>query len=56
MICDSCSHYIWDEETQSSFCDVSFDEDEYAAMLNRNNKECPYFSLDDEYATVRHQI
>ena len=54
--CDSCTHNYYDEEAEGYYCDVNFDEDELAVMNYHGNKECPYYSSDDEYGLVRHQI
>ena len=54
--CENCSHLIYDEVTDSYFCDVDLDEDEYERCLNRHYRECPYFDDSDEYKVVRHQI
>jgi hypothetical protein len=35
---------------------VNLDEDEMYRFLTGNQKECPYFRADDEYAVVRHQM
>ena len=32
------------------------DEDDYARMLERGGKECPYWRDGDEYKVVRHQM
>jgi len=54
--CDSCTHNYYDEEAEGYYCDVNFDEDELAVMNYHGNKDCPYYSSDDEYGLVRHQI
>ncbi|MBQ1895084.1 MAG: hypothetical protein II167_05265 [Clostridiales bacterium] len=57
MICDSCAHYNYDEESDANYCDVNFDEDELISFLDHGNHNCPYYSPDDdEYKTVRHQM
>ncbi len=55
MICDNCSNYVFDEDSQEYFCDALLDEDEMQRFLTGDNKTCPYFRLDDEYAIVRKQ-
>jgi hypothetical protein len=54
--CDSCSNYEYDEDYESYICQVNLDEDELYRFVSSNCKECPYYSLDDEYAVVRHQM
>lgn len=54
--CDSCVNYIYDEDYESYSCLVNLDEDEMFRFLSGDNRECPYYRLDDEYAVVRHQI
>ncbi len=54
--CDTCSNYVFDEEEDAYLCEVSFDEDEMAHFLLHPHFECPYYSYDDEYRIVRHQM
>ena len=54
--CDYCANYVYDEESESYYCDVNLDEDEMYRFLSGTQQECPYFRLDDEYAVVRHQM
>ena len=54
--CDSCVNYVYDEDYESYSCMVNLDEDEMFRFLSGDNRECPYYRLDDEYAVVRHQI
>ena len=54
--CDYCANYVYDEETETYYCDVTLDEDEYYRFLTRNVKECPYYRSGDEYKVVRHQM
>lgn len=55
MNCENCVNYIWDEEQEEYICVAAFDEDEYVRFLSGNQKNCPYFRLDDEYGVVRKQ-
>ncbi|MBQ0083893.1 MAG: hypothetical protein KBS52_03930 [Clostridiales bacterium] len=55
MNCENCVNFVYDEETEEYVCMCDLDEDEYAALLYRGFKDCPYFRLDDEYGVVRHQ-
>ena len=54
--CEYCSNYIYDEEFGYYVCDVDLDEDEMYRFLSGNQRECPYFRMDDEYGVVRHQM
>ena len=54
--CDSCSNYVYDEEEDAYLCEVNLDEDEMAHFMMGASWECPYYSLDDEYRIVRHQM
>ena len=54
--CDYCANYVYDEESESYYCDVNLDEDEMYRFLSGTQQDCPYFRLDDEYAVVRHQM
>ena len=47
---------VYDEETETYYCDVNLDEDEYYRFLTSNVKECPYYRSGDEYKIVRHQM
>ncbi len=53
--CDSCFHYIWDEEEEYYYCDINLDEDDMARFLKGNTEACGHYSYDDEYAIVRKQ-
>ena len=55
MNCENCVNFVFDEETQEYVCVAAFDEDEYVRFLSGNQKNCPYFRLDDEYGVVRKQ-
>lgn len=54
--CDFCSHYVYDEETHTDYCEVNIDEDEMARSYTYSNYTCPYFHYDNEYETVHKQI
>ncbi|MBR6509483.1 MAG: hypothetical protein IKT38_02620 [Clostridia bacterium] len=54
-ICENCSNYIYDDESESYCCDAMLDEDEMYRFLKGDNKSCPYFSFYDEYSIVRKQ-
>ena len=36
--CDYCANYAYDEESESYFCDVNLDEDEYYRLSARNTR------------------
>lgn len=50
-----CANYVYDEESQSYFCDCDLDEDEMARFMSYSTYNCPYFNLGDEYKIVRKQ-
>ncbi len=47
--CDYCANYVYDEESESYYCDVNLDEDEYYRFISTEYKECPYYRNGDEY-------
>ena len=36
--CDYCANYVYDDETETYYCDVNLDEDEYYRFLTGNMK------------------
>ncbi len=54
--CEQCLFYVYDEENDNYYCEVSLDEDETEKYMRSANFACPYYRLNDEYATVRKQI
>lgn len=54
--CEYCANYIYDEEDDEYYCDVSLDEDEFMRLLESNYKACPYYRNGDEYSVVKHQM
>ena len=56
MNCKTCIYYEYDEDDDMYYCSVNMDEDDYARLLQRGHKECPFYIYDDEYAVVRHQM
>lgn len=54
--CDTCVNFVYDEEEECYYCLVDLDEDEMYRFLSGNQRECPYYRLDDEYGVVRHQL
>ena len=53
--CESCSNYIFDEQSESWYCDIDVDEDEMSRFLTSQTLDCPYYSFYDEYGIVRKQ-
>lgn len=54
--CDTCSNYVYDEEYDDYMCMVDIDEDEMSRMFSDSHFECSYYSYDNEYAVVKHQM
>ena len=54
--CETCMYFGYDEEWEEYYCEVNLDEDEMYRFLSGSQWECPYYSADDEYAVVRHQM
>ena len=53
--CDTCSNFIYDEESECYCCDINLDEDEMVLFLQRRNDACPYFSFSDDYKLAGRQ-
>ena len=53
--CDYCANYVYDEESESYYCDVNLDEDEMVRFLTNQSNQCPYWRPGDEYLTARKQ-
>jgi len=56
VCCDTCVNNVYDEDYDEYECMVNLDEDEMYRFLESNQRECPYYRNDDEYAVVRHQM
>jgi hypothetical protein len=54
-ICEQCLFYVYDDESDCYFCEVTLDQDETERYMRSSNFACPYYRLNDEYATVRKQ-
>ena len=54
--CETCVHYVYDEDYDYYVCEANLDEDEMSAFLRCAEFACPYYRLDDEYAVVRKQM
>ncbi|MBP0955282.1 MAG: hypothetical protein J6M90_06535 [Oscillospiraceae bacterium] len=55
-VCDTCVNYVYDDEDEGYYCLVDLDEDEMYRFLQGDNRSCPFYRADDEYAVVRHQM
>ena len=53
--CDTCAYYAFDEEYGGYLCDINMDEDDFARLMEKRVKACPYYKNGDEYRVVRHQ-
>ena len=54
--CDYCANYVYDDETETYYCDVNLDEDEMSAFLRGSDFSCPFYQPGDEYRVVRKQM
>ena len=54
--CESCTYYIYDDEYESYFCDVIFDEVENMSLVSDTHYQRPYYRIGNEYAVVRKQM
>ena len=54
--CDSCIHFVYDEDYGDYACEVDLDEDEMIPYLGGTFRQCPYYQYKDEYINVRKQI
>ena len=54
--CETCSNYIFDEESECYYCEVNLDEDEMYRFMSNTFDHCSYYRLDDEYQIVRKQM
>ena len=54
-LCEECENYIYDEESDEYYCEMSsnMDEDEYLSFLGGGR--CPFYRYADEYRIVRKQ-
>lgn len=53
--CEQCEHFVYDEEYDENFCNVSLDEDEMERYMRGSNSDCSYFKFYDEYKLVQKQ-
>ena len=54
--CDYCNNYVYDEEDETYYCEVDMDEDDYGKMMAMGSKTCPYYTSNNEYEVVKHQM
>ena len=54
--CDSGSNYEYDEDYECYICQMDLDEDELYRFITNSYKDCPYYTYDNEYAIVKHQM
>lgn len=54
--CDSCIHYIYDEDFLCYTCDLNMDQDEMSSYTQNPYRRCPFYQFKDEYINVRKQI
>ena len=54
--CESCIHFVYDEDYAEELCEVSLDEDEMLLYGYGTRRDCPYYQYRDEYINVRKQI
>ena len=53
--CETCENYVYDEQYDSYYCDMSLDEDEMMHFMTGTFGNCPYYRDNDEYRIVRKQ-
>ena len=53
--CETCANYIYDDITDTYFCDMNLDEDEMEKFLTASTYNCPYYDFYDEYEMVKKQ-
>ena len=53
--CESCVHYVYDDELDAYVCQVNLDEDEMERFLRAAADACPYYKPGDDYETARRQ-
>jgi len=53
--CESCSHYVYDEDYDFYECEVGLDQDDMARFLESRTYNCPYYAFEVEYQLARKQ-
>ena len=54
--CDYCNNYVYDEDDETYYCVVDMDEDDYGRLMSGERKTCPYYTSNNEYEVVKHQM
>lgn len=54
--CESCMHFLYDENVADYACEMELDEDEMLLYATQRFRHCPYYRYHDEYLSVRKQI
>ena len=54
--CEDCNNFIYDEESETYYCQMDLDEDEYMKFISASFYNCPYYDPYDEYKIVRKQM
>ena len=54
--CESCEFYDYDEISDSYYCQMDLDQDEFASFALQKTSACPYYRFYDEYKSVHKQI
>lgn len=53
--CEDCNNFSFDEESETYYCEMELDEDEYMRFVGATYDNCPYYEPGDEYKIVRKQ-
>ena len=53
--CEDCNNFVYDEESETYYCEMELDEDEYMKFVSASFYNCPYYDPYDEYKIVRKQ-
>ncbi|HBN84647.1 MAG TPA: hypothetical protein DDZ89_12460 [Clostridiales bacterium] len=53
--CESCYHYLFDDDYGTYVCQIDLDEDEMEKFMTDSFRHCPYYQFNDEYIVVRKQ-
>ena len=54
--CDTCNYYEYDENDDAYYCSVDMDEDDYGRLVSGHYRECPFYTSNNEYEIVKHQM
>lgn len=54
--CQSCIHYVNDDDSLGYYCEKDLDQDERANFSVIPNIRCPFYQFADEYINIRKQI